>query len=359
MNGMRKWLCLLVGVALAAFALPSTAGKLFSFSIDASSSLVWSDSSLNTGGNSVINSVNVNVPAGVTFTITGWTGSSTKGSLYNSPTAPTSSTPKLSLPYTVTGPATLWLSGIVGTNPGQAFQVFTTGMTSGCSGTLVLAASAWTGNTWGGTQFTAAAPNADKAAIPCSGNLGCGSSTPGYSNEVGNPNLDPLAGTGTPDWVLTRDSDPLICHTPMPFSFSFNPFGNTANFTAPSAPSEHVWAEYTILWASQPVDQTTGFAPNVSILVTYGVPNPQIGTDDYFPAVACVDNDFNAPFATIPAGAPPRDPVKYPQYQPGQPALVCVAAQGWTSVGKDSNGNVLVQYYSTFIDKVDTGIIKN
>ena len=58
MSGMRKWLCLLFGVAFAAFAAPSFAAKLFSFSID-SSNLIWSDSSLNTGGNSVINSVKV------------------------------------------------------------------------------------------------------------------------------------------------------------------------------------------------------------------------------------------------------------------------------------------------------------
>jgi hypothetical protein len=49
--------------------------------------------------------------------------------------------------------------------------------------------------------------------------------------------------------------------------------------------------------------------------------------------------DFGAPYNTY--------------YVPGTLAKMCVAQHGWTSVGIDSSGNTLVQYWTKVIDQSD------
>jgi len=43
----------------------------------------------------------------------------------------------------------------------------------------------------------------------------------------------------------------------------------------------------------------------------------------------------------------------YPQYQPGQLAKMCVSQYGWTSLGRDSSGNIILQQWMKFIDQAD------
>lgn len=361
MSGMRKWLCLLFGVAFAAFAAPSFAAKLFGFSIDGSANLDWSNSPQNSGGQSVINSVKLSVPAnaplnsgGYVFTITGWTG--TGGTLYNSPTTPTAQTPPVSVPYNVPAGATLWIKGIVGSGPGQVFQVFTSNMTGGCSGSATLTAAAWTGNTWGGTQFTPASAGADQAPIPCFGNLVCAV----LQSDI-NPTLD-----GNQHSKVGRgefDSDGTDCgNLAVPYSSVFinNPGTKQTFVLNEVSGNQHPTGEYVISWAAAPLDPSVPtvmptFQPQVAWLNIDGTPANQPGTPAYINAQPCAGDDLTSSNST--KKIMPIMPVTGAPYNADgttTKAKACIAEQGWALVEVPvGSGNWAIQFWDRVLDQSD------
>jgi hypothetical protein len=217
----------------------------------------------------------------------------------------------------------------------------------------------------GACTFNASADKGYPSAPPFTGFtvyggvLGCASG----ENFVGDPALDPdLDGpfVGTPGHGLRRgpnldDLTGANC-VKVNFNFTFDPSNNSSSLLydkAAGPPPQKAQFEYVLLWNAVPIE-ASGY-PTARPMVSWGIANPSYPAD-YVPALACPEDDYvtlgSAVMPTIPATPPFNDGTypagTYPQYQPGQPAKMCVAQEGWTSVGGG-----LLQHWSKIIDQSD------
>jgi hypothetical protein len=222
-----------------------------------------------------------------------------------------------------------------------------------------------------------------------SGVLGCTSDNYVFGSTSGNPvvvpsyPLDPdtnAAYVGTPSWALRRGSnwdDGQCIH--VDYSFNLDPATNTATFLWDKTvqPPQNAAFKYVILWAPFTVDTSTNSTTGVISpagwsavrpMVSWGIVNPQRNTLDFMPALACSGDDLTqgqALLPVIPNVWPFNDPATPTQYRPldgnGNPqtAKVCIAQSGFTAVGRDTNGNVLVQWWDKVVDEADAVIIRN
>jgi hypothetical protein len=366
MNRMRKVFCFLMATMFAAFALPAAADKIFSISMNPSSIsppqtiqhlfVTWTNPSTN-GANSVINSVKLDVPAGVTFTINGWQTVNTTGTTVGGGT----SNPAIGV--TQTGAALIAISNITGAKPGGTFVLdLTVTVPNKLDCSKVSKGYAWSGTTWGGTQFGPSSPSADvELDFTCT--LGCdtGNNTGGH---YGSAVLTQSGFEGQADWGLVRGPNwnSENC-TLVPYQFNLNSTTKTASFIAGNKGTQDISAEYVVVFNpipypgyTVPPGSTVGFWPNyrpnlawsntfyggngvfaVSGTTTPKLPLPSL---DYVPALACLDDNVAGPnvLPTIPDDSATSGPFSTAyaagntQYQPGKLALICVANMGWTSL---------------------------
>jgi hypothetical protein len=220
-----------------------------------------------------------------------------------------------------------------------------------------------------------------------SGTLGCtsgnnfasGTTGPGTTNVPLDPRTD-AAYIGTPGWALVRGPnwDQGECQQ-VDYSFNVDPLSNTATFLWDKTvqPPQNAAFKYVILWSPFTVDTSTASTPGVMSpagwssvrpMVSWGIANPQRNTLDFVPALACAGEDLTqgqALLPVIPNVWPFNDPAAPPQYRPldgsGNPqtAKVCIAQSGFSSVGRDGSGNVLVQWWDKVVDEADAVIIRN
>ena len=320
MNGMRKWLCLLLGVVLAAFALPSLATSTTKFFYAYFPLVV-----LNTGpapanenisftvfnstpppGVSTINSMQINAPSGVTInSISNGTLSSQGGGFYivNNMTGIKSGQSKtFTLNVTVSGPNCVSENWGINANTGNAYPQ--------------------------GDVFTDQHPAAENlsSAVGCDGTLVCNTALTNI-----NPTLD-----GNQHSALGRgpfDSDGSSCGTnAVPFAADFITLnGQTFNFKEISN-GQHPTIEYVLSWTPVAITPNwPAFQPKVAWLNSDGSPSSQPGTPVFISAMVCLSDDLNNPtgiMPTMPLVGPPYDdgitPVK---------AKMCIAEQGWAVVG--------------------------
>ena len=211
------------------------------------------------------------------------------------------------------------------------------------------------------TGFTGATSN-QFDVVQNQGVLSCDPNDP--NNHAGNLDPDAVPPLGGPDWGLKRGLNADVnatCGANVPFTLVVDGNTNTAHFTEDSL-GQATSVEYIIRWKTVAVDGDKWSAKQPC--VSWGVPNPNYGEDlngicvgDFVPALACVSNNVSGGTAVMPAvpnSYPFNDSVEgaYLQYQPGTPAKVCIAQQGWTSDGSVPG----VQYWHKFIDQADTGI---
>jgi len=212
----------------------------------------------------------------------------------------------------------------------------------------------------GFTSATSAAPPNAFDVVQQQGSLSCDPNDP--NNAAGNLNPDAVPPLGGPDWGLKRGlNTDTTCGANVPFTLEIDGTTNSAHFTEDSL-GQPTSVEYIIRWKTVAVDGDKWSAKQPC--VSWGVPNPNYGEDlngicvgDFVPALACVSNNVSGGTAVMPAvpnSYPFNDSVEgaYLQYQPGTPAKVCIAQQGWTSDGSVPG----VQYWHKFIDQADTGI---
>jgi len=359
MNNMHKGIYCLLAVLLAAFALPvAAADKLFVMTVTPSVipqgpattvKVVFTNQTPN-GANSVINAVKVDVPPGVNYTVVGF--QTVNGT--SSSTAGTSSPP---IGQSTNGGTTISVTNITGAKPKGTFTL-TLSVTSTVSACTQVQWTGYanTGNTFNGSLFTDPNTNTlySKAStyIGCTGVLGCGSGT----NTGGD--LDPTADNafiGTPDWGLVRgpNTDGGTCAL-VPYTFNLAEDENIASFLAIKGDQDPS-VEYVVIW---PPIAAGGNIPTTPPQVSWGVANPFYPGPDYVPALACLSDDLSQP-TTIMPDIPDIEPFHsqrdaYPQYKYvlGLKAKMCVAQEGWTSIGGG-----FIQRWTKIIDQSD-GYVK-
>ena len=79
------------------------------------------------------------------------------------------------------------------------------------------------------------------------------------------------------------------------------------------------------------------------------------GTTEHVPAWAGASDNLTQGKGLLPIipNVAPFNANPNSQYQPGQVAKMCIAQQGWTSVGLDSQGSILVQHWVEVVDEAD------
>jgi hypothetical protein len=392
MSRFRKTLLFFSTCVLAAFALPAAAvDKLFDLTMssisptascisDFSAGLVsttltpgtyrlcvkWTNSPSNSGGNSVINSGKVELPA--VATVNSWTTVNPGASA-------------------VIGGGTLTqaggvisLSNITGAKPGGYIVLDLNIDVPAADCGRVYKGYAWTGNTFGGTQFVASPTGADiEKAFTCG--LGCNLDTNAWTLDAGfagNPLLDPEASTdpaspGATRWGLRRYNDANgSCSSSVSFTFFYDGV-KESRFSATSPTGTKMVVEYVVVGAPMPVDSNnTSWTSGTSTLTTtagFNLPKqPRVawalksdGTPDYVPALFCRKDapadglralpliPNVAPFNTYPSAHP---------YYPGNTAYMCLGGMGVAAVGPDDTGtepaaSTNIQYYYRIIDASD------
>lgn len=364
MTIFRKLFYVVLAALVTGFALPAGAQKLFSISttsltfpaVNAPYTVTWLNSPENSGGNSNINSVRLDIPAGLRIVVDGWTTNNPTGTVLGGGTAyiaangPNPITLGQSYgPYT--SATQLSIKDFTGAKPSGSFvlDLHVSGNSPGCSS--FAKGYAWTGNTWGGTQFTASPAGSDiQTNFTCT--LGCDFTN---NSDTTAGNLDPLAdlthgspGGDTPDWGLIRgpNTDGGTC-SPIPFVFTLDPSTNSAAFIANKL-GQKVIVEYVVVWAPVLLDSagaTAGWTqrrPNFA----YGFAIPPTPSQ-YVPALSCVVDNYLLGSAALPItpSVAPFLGSPYPQYQPGTKAQMCAAQHGWTAIGGG-----YVQYWTKVID---------
>ncbi len=192
----------------------------------------------------------------------------------------------------------------------------------------------------------------------------------------------PYAYFGDPDWGLLRsdkNKDGSPCAFPVAYDFIFNPTNpnanppndNSAAFVVTATNGEAPAVEYVLVW--NPIKVNSPPPPNY---LGPGYPWAQLawvkdtsGNYVYVPGLWCVEDDVDQGYAIMPqipniapfngqlgtdypAYAPWKDPAKtIPNY-----ARMCVAHEGVTTVGKNGNGVILIQYEDRIIDVEDGGV---
>ena len=209
--------------------------------------------------------------------------------------------------------------------------------------------------------------------IFAAGNLGCtggatGNANYDSSNGKTDLTLDPnpdSAFVGSPGWGLRRgaNTDGASCVN-TDYTFTLDTVNKVATLLSDKTTGQSAAFKYVVLWNPVPVDQTgattgwTQFRPQVS----WGIANPVPNTMDYIPALSCVSDPPDLSVLTpaqllallpIIPNVAPFDTNPNSQFQPGATALMCIAQQGFTSVGLDGTGKILVQYWDKVIDESD------
>jgi hypothetical protein len=201
------------------------------------------------------------------------------------------------------------------------------------------------------------------------GTLGCADgfnydSSKGKTNFEFDPDKD-IAYINVPGWGLLRgpNNDSVTCKD-VNATLTLN--GKNASLiydkTGPDPDQPNAAFKYVLVWTPIPVissGELTGWSqqrPKVA-WGNFGAAGP--APADYVPALFCLDDGSGfenltpaqllALLPTIPDVAPFNTPAfaNYPQYQPGQPAKMCVAQQGVTAVLGS------VQYWTKIIDQAD------
>ncbi len=226
-------------------------------------------------------------------------------------------------------------------------------------------------------QLTASAAGSNATSNPfnifAGGQIGCSTSND-YDSSNGKNNflLDPFAGTeyvGTPGWGLRRGANKNGAGCVL-VDYTMGVSNGVASLLWDKTTGQQATFEYLVLWSPVTVDISgdsgTGWSQSRP-QVSWGITNPNFPAD-YIPALACVSDPADlttltpaqlaALLPTIPNAPPYNNPLQYPpgtypQYQPGQTAMMCISQQGHTSVGLDINGNIQVQYWDKVIDEAD------
>ena len=390
MNKRGYLVTILTALALATFALPAAAAdKVFTLTaktysasgapigntipaLPAVSVLLLDFNNLTPNQfNSVFKSVQVDIPVDITYKVIQAT--TVNNGVCGPP--PTNPAP----PTTTSTPLTL--NNLTGVKPSGHFCLYLAVKTSltTCTGPVQ-----WKGYANTGATITGGQPFFDPQNNPfattsttdgCTGVLGCGT-TPGdnlgaggLSSQVFSDN----AFVGTPDWGLVRgpNANTTSC-TLVPYQFTLDLITQVASFTVNDGDKglQTLAVEYVVLWpAVNPdaaPDATAGWTQRRPKL-SWGIANPDpLNPTHFVSALACVIDpptlsgltpaQLQALLPIIP-NVPEFANSPYAQYQPGQPAKMCIAQQGWTSVGLDGNGNILVQYWDKVIDESDGTII--
>jgi uncharacterized repeat protein (TIGR02543 family) len=212
-----------------------------------------------------------------------------------------------------------------------------------------------------------------------------------YDSSFGASNLDlypdnGTAFTGAPGWGILRgknwktsESACVPVNYTCTLSSTTNPqVASCTYIKIPAGPSPQTSAtfKYVILWTPDAIPNdgsANDVWKDVHPMVSWGIPTPVQGTSDYVPALACVDDGmphfYNVPAAdlqgllpTIPNIAPFNTftASDHPQYMTGKVAQMCIAQQGWTSIGKHLGDptKLDMQFWSIVIDESDGNILK-
>jgi len=259
----------------------------------------------------------------------------------------------------------------------------TLGSTCGYSGAGAKAAAAnATSVTFTGTvanpgtcSFSATAPDYNPAPVVSgfpvySGILNCGQKAgTSTSIDISNDWSYPQGTSIDPGWSLIRgvNKDGAVCEQ-VPFTFSQNTTSDpqTASFIVPPSviATQKVAAAYVVVWAPVPTSQAwIAKRPKLAWKVDGG------GAPIYMPALACVTDpiDFStvpqagldALLPVIPNASPYNQEPLLSAYGVNVKAKMCVAQQGWTSLGPPSGGETLVQNWTKVIDQGDGFMIND
>ncbi|MCC7114772.1 MAG: hypothetical protein IT520_10365 [Burkholderiales bacterium] len=214
-------------------------------------------------------------------------------------------------------------------------------------------------------------PTTLKSFTVFGGTLGCTSTT----NKGGNldPGLDLAYVNVPPDWGLIRgnNKDGGDCVVvPYTFTLDTTVTPQKASFIVPPGTGQAVSAQYIVVWKA--ITVLSAADPNAF----WTIVRPKLawktdssGNPIYIPALSCVvdPDDFSLVKNVIYTGGPPYtfEDLKptipntadftptAATYPIGSKANMCISQLGWTSVGKDSSGNTLVQYWTKVIDLGD------
>lgn len=261
----------------------------------------------------------------------------------------------------------------------------TLGSTCGYSGAgSTTAAANATSVTFTGTvanpgtcSFSATATNYNPAPVVSgfpvySGILNCGQKAgTSASIDVSSDWSYPQGASLDPGWSLIRGANKVAGQScvPVPFTFTQNTTSSpqTASFIVPASvvATQAVSAEYVVVWA--PVKTSEAWIVKRPKLAWKVDGN---GDPIYMPALACVTDpiDFStvpqsgldALLPVIPTAAPYNVEPLLSAYPPGTKARMCVAQQGWTSLGPVQPGQeTLVQNWTKIIDQGDGFMIND
>ncbi|HEX7273054.1 MAG TPA: hypothetical protein VF420_12985 [Casimicrobiaceae bacterium] len=359
MIGIRKLFCLLVGVALAAFALPSVAAtapdKLFTINnpsppagvpvtLPPSPAVIHAGTTVPVtikvtnespkSGNSVINYVTVTLLNASADSATLSNASATSGSAVvcsggtavcvTSPGIKPSGTISITVNVTVDAQATC-----------KATQWY---------------AQAWTGS--GGQPFTASPAGSDSAPayIGCDGTLAsCGGT--GGTIDPTNPTGDDLVASGETGILRGQDTNGA-CSDAIGYSLGLN--ANTLTYTATKG-AQQPSVEYIVIWNPVGADANGWAGQRPWVTWTGGTGTP--AAPYWAPALPCMIDDVNgAPSAVMPT-FPDQDPynkdayIGTPYYK-GSTAKMCVVQHGFTANNSTDPSTVI--YWDVIIDQIDS-----
>lgn len=212
-------------------------------------------------------------------------------------------------------------------------------------------------------------PATSKSFTVYGGELGCDAE----SNKGGNldPGLDLAYVNVPPDWGLIRgnNKDGGECVVvPYTFTLDVTSVPQKASFIVPPGTGQAVSAQYIVVWKPVAVLPSTD-VQNAFWTIT----RPKLawktdgsGNPVYIPALSCVldPDDFSLVTSTstpslndllplIPDQPPFNLAANSAYYPVNSKAKMCVSQLGWTSVGKDTSGNTLIQYWTKVIDQGD------
>ena len=199
-------------------------------------------------------------------------------------------------------------------------------------------------------------------AVGCSGLVG----SPGNDGTV-DPNLPSVANpnTSSGQWGLRRgnNSDGTGCDA-VNATFTLDTTNKVATLTYDKAAGGPAGVfKYTIVWPEVAVDPVTmataswtDFRPKVS----WGIDSPVLNSNDYVPALTCVDDLLSLGEGLLPfiPNVGPFISSPYPQFRPfdgssqPQKARMCIAQHAWTS-NQTLGGVIQVIYWDKVVDEGD------
>lgn len=258
------------------------------------------------------------------------------------------------------------------------FPALTITFTTGIGNQFTLKGTATLGTAVGNTVATSSPFTA------FTGTLGCYPSV-NYKAGALDPS-DPIAyvlaaDEGKYGLIRGQNKDGVNCsEVPYQFILDITTTPQKAKFIVPPVADtgQLVSAEYVVVWKAVPVvamtNANSGWTINRPKLAwktctSAGDGCIVVGDPVYIPALSCVrdpydlalvpNGDLQLLLPNIPNVAPFNTPPYNTYYTVGSKALMCVAQQGWTSVGTDGSGNTLVRYWTKVIDQGDGFVIND